>query len=270
MSDHTGLTAESYGRSLLAQFAGFEFDCDKFAFVDNAEKALTVAEKIEQANISGGRQAIVFSTLVKPELQAIIDENTGACVINLFNAFLEPIERSLGVSSAHTSGRFADVLGDSGYMRRLDAIDYAMTHDDGIRPDQYDAADVILVGVSRCGKTPTSLFLAINHSIHASNYPLTEDELTGEVLPEVLLAHKSKLVGLTIAPIKLSSIREKRRPGSKYSSANRCNKEVKIAEQMFQYSGIPYFDSTDTSIEELSGLIMGFMNTTDQTPGVCP
>jgi len=255
VSDRTGLTAESYGSSLLAQFSGFEFESVKYPFVDNEEQAMITAGAIDRVAIMSDYEPVVFSTLVEPDIQIII-ENTNACVINLFGTFLGPLEECLGEHSAHTLGKSQDVFGKSGYAKRLDAIDYALAHDDGIRPDQYDAADVILVGVSRSGKTPTSLLLAMNHSINACNYPLTEDELDKETLPDVLLKYRHKLVGLTITPVQLSNIREKRRPGSKYASLSYCKKEVKIAEDMFTRAAIPYFDTTDTSIEELAGSVI--------------
>ncbi len=255
VSDRTGLTAESYGSSLLAQFTGFEFENVKYPFVDNEEQAMITAGEIDRVAILCDYEPIVFSTLVNPEIQNII-EGTNTCVINLFGTFLGPLEECLGEESAHTLGKSQDVFGKVGYAKRLDAIDYALSHDDGVRPDQYDLADVILVGVSRSGKTPTSLLLAINHSIQACNYPLTEDELDKETLPEVLLKQRNKLVGLTIDPMQLSNIREKRRPGSKYASLNYCKKEVKIAEEMFKHANIKCFESTDTSIEELAGSII--------------
>jgi len=255
VSDRTGLTAESYGKSLLAQFPGFEFESVLHPFVDDAERAVAVAAAIDRAAADNEHQPVVFSTLVDEELQAIIGASD-ACVVNLFGTFLGPLENCLGVESAHTQGKSHDVLGDQRYMRRLDAIDFALTHDDGVRPDQYNEAQIILVGVSRSGKTPTSLYLALNHSLYACNYPLTAEELDAEKLPEVLLKWRDKLVGLTISPVQLSHIREKRRPGSRYASPAYCKREVRIAEQMFQQAGVPYFDSTDTSIEELAGAVM--------------
>jgi len=255
VSDRTGLTAEAYGSSLLSQFPETEFESIKHAFVDNEKQAKLSVTAINEAARAMKFQPIVFSTLVQTEIQNII-ENADACVISLFGTFIGPLELTLGEKSAHTLGRSQDVMGKLGYEKRLDAIDYALAHDDGVRPDQYEDAEVILVGVSRCGKTPTSLFLAMSHSINACNYPLTEDELGVDTLPDVLLKHREKIVGLTIKPGHLSSIREKRRPNSQYASLQYCKKEIKIAEAMFERGGIPFFDSTDISIEELAGSVM--------------
>lgn len=255
VSDRTGLTAESYGSSLLSQFPETEFESIKHAFVDNEKQARLSVAAINEAAKTTKLQPIVFSTLVQNEVQDII-EDADACVISLFGTFIDPLEKVLGQMSAHTLGRSQDVMGKVGYEKRLDAIDYALAHDDGVRPDQYEDAEVILVGVSRCGKTPTSLFLAMSHSISACNYPLTEDELEADTLPDLLLKHREKLVGLTIKPGDLSSIREKRRPNSRYASLQYCKKEIKVAEAMFDRAGIPFFDSSNISIEELAGSVM--------------
>jgi regulator of PEP synthase PpsR (kinase-PPPase family) len=255
ISDRTGLTAEAFGSSLLSQFPETEFEGIKHTFVDNVAQAKLSVAAIDEASRKNNIQSIVFSTLVEPAIQQII-ESADACVISLFSTFIGPLEETLNEKSAHTLGRSQDVIGKLGYEKRLDAIDYSLAHDDGIRPDQYDDAEVILVGVSRCGKTPTSLFLAMSYSIKACNYPLTEDELDADTLPDVLLKHRKKLIGLTIKAGQLSSIREKRRPGSKYASLQYCKNEIKIAEAMFQRASVPFFDSTDISIEELAGSVM--------------
>ncbi len=258
ISDRTGLTAESYGSSLLSQFPETEFESVKHTFVDNEDQAKLSATAINEASNKNNSKPIVFTTLTKPAIQDII-ERTDACVISLFGAFIEPLEMALGETSVRTLGRTQDVIGKLGYEKRLDAIDYALAHDDGVRPDQYDDAEIILVGVSRCGKTPTSLFLAMSHSIKISNYPLTEDELDTDDLPETLSTHQEKLIGLTINPGHLSSIREKRRPNSKYASLQHCKNEINIAEAMFKRANIPFFDSTNISIEELAGSVMKAM-----------
>jgi len=255
ISDRTGLTAEAYGSSLLSQFPGTEFESIKHTFVDNEDKAIASARAIDEMSQKNNIQPIVFTTLAEPAIQNII-ESADACVISLFGTFIEPLEMTLNEHSAHTLGCAQDIIGKPGYEKRLDAIDYALAHDDGIRPDQYDEAEIILVGVSRCGKTPTSLFLAMSHSIKTSNYPLTEDELNIDTLPDALLKHREKLIGLTIKPGQLSSIREKRRPNSQYASLQHCKNEIKIAEAMFKRADIPFFDSTRISIEELAGSVM--------------
>lgn len=255
VSDRTGLTAESYGKSLLAQFPDREFETRRYGFVDTPEKVAELAKRIAREQAEIGERLIVFSTLVEEQAQHLV-ESSGACVIDLFNTFIGPLEDELGTHSAHTLGMSHDVFGDTAYQRRLDAIDFSLAHDDGVRTDQYAEADVILVGVSRSGKTPTSLYLAMNFSIKACNYPLTDRELESDRLPESLRRWTRKLAGLTIDPEALNAIREKRRASDHYCAPDVCRREVQAAEALFRYAGIPVFDTTNTSIEELaSGII---------------
>ncbi len=239
----------------MAQFPGLRFDIFEYTFIDTAVKAQQVAEAISAAAGRQGDSPLVFTTLVEPQLQAIIAASN-ACIVDLFSTFIEPLEDCLGRESAHKQGLPDSLFGGRAYQQRLNAIDYAMAHDDGVRPDQYPEADVILVGVSRCGKTPTSLYLAMNFYIKAANYPLLERELETDELPLVLQPLRDKLVALTIQPLQLSSIREQRRPGSEYAALAVCQREVRRAESMFRYAGLPVFETTATSIEEIAGWIM--------------
>ena len=261
ISDRTGLAAETYGKSLLAQFPDKHFDYLRLPFVDSEEKALIACGEIDEASIRTGVEPIVFSTLVDPANQKII-ENCNGCVLGLFDTFIEPLEKCLGEESAHTLGLSEHIFKKPDYERRLDAIDYCLAHDDGVRPDQYDQADVIITGVSRCGKTPVSLYLAMNFSIKVANYPITDEELQNHQLPTALSAHKNRLIGLTINPIQLSHIRMNRRATEQYASLQVCQREVRSVEQLFRLAHIPVFDSTKTSIEELAGNIMQVLKTT--------
>lgn len=255
VSDRTGLTAETYGRSLLSQFPGFEFESQLFSFVDSEQKAQNVLWHIQKIHEMTGLEPIVFTTLVKPGVQKVISDSQ-ACVVDLFNTFIEPLEDCLGNESVHTLGMSQSVFGKQAYQNRLDAIDYAINHDDGVRPDQYSHADIILVGVSRCGKTPTSLYLAMNFFLKAANYPLTDQDLERDELPDLLRPLKDRLVALTIQPKQLSQIRQQRRPNSEYASLVVCQREVKAAEMMFRSAGLPVFDTTYTSIEEIAGWVI--------------
>jgi len=263
ISDRTGLTAESYGKSLLAQFPGLRFKRKTLSFIDNPEKAQLAAGELNQVAIREGVRPIVFTTLVDEESRALV-ESSGALVLNLLNTFIGPLEEELGRDSAHTLGNSHDIFGDQSYQRRLDAVDYALAHDDGVRPDQYDQSDVILVGVSRCGKTPTSLLLAMNFSLKACNYPLTDEELERDELPKRLKPWRSKIAGLSIDVRTLAAIRQKRRASSHYASESICRREVKAAERMFEQAGIPVFDTTNTSIEEIASSIIRALKLLDR------
>lgn len=267
VSDRTGLTAETYGKSLLAQFPDLEFVTVTLAFVDTTEKALQAREQINEVSLKSSLKPVVFSTLVDDNEQYII-ESSQACVINLFHTFVGPLENCFEMESAHRQGLSRTVFGDEGYLRRLDAIDYSLTHDDGLLPDQYQEADVILLGVSRCGKTPTSLYLAMNFSLKVSNYPLTGEDLEAETLPAFLLEQRHKLAGLTIKAVPLSRIRQKRRPDSDYASLQVCQYELEKARVLFEKSAVPVFDTTNTSIEEISGQVVRTMGLGRERTGV--
>ena len=250
VSDRTGKTAESIGESLLSQFDGIAFDDRTFAFVTNEEKAQLVAGSIQQEKIRTGKEPLVFSTLVNSELQSIITQ-TDACVISLFNSFIEPLEESLGTESSHTMGKPHEEYDDKDYKALIDAIDFTMKNDDGIATTHYDKADVILLGVSRTAKTPTCLCLALNFSIKAANYPLTDDDLDPHELPEFLKLHTEKIIGLTTKADQLSKIRQQRRSKSDYASLKKCQKEIKQAEELMGKAGIRLLDATAMSIEEI-------------------
>jgi len=255
ISDRTGLTASSYGRSLLAQFQGMRFSTRTIPFVDSPERAAAAAREIEECHAVTGQRAIVFSTLVDEAAQGRI-ERTGAFVLNLFQAFLAPLEGELAQSSVHAHGRPFRPQGDASHQRWLDAMEFALAHDDGIHPEHYDDADLILVGVSRSGKTPTALFLAMNFSLKVGNYPLTDADLEHEDLPAPLGPWRDKLVALTIEPEVLRTIREKRRASPQYAALSVCRREVRAAERIFRKAGLPVFDSTGISIEELAGSVL--------------
>ncbi|AFJ01528.1 hypothetical protein Q7C_351 [Methylophaga frappieri] len=239
----------------MAQFPDIEFETITLAFVDTREKAEDAREQINALSAQSEYQPFVFSTLVNDEAQFILEESDGY-VISLFHSFIGSMENFLGMPSSQKQGVSRISISDTTYQRRLDAIDYALTHDDGIRPDQYEEADVILVGVSRCGKTPTSLYLAMNFSLKVANYPLTVEDLEAEELPDYLLIHQQKLAGLTIKPVPLSRIRRQRRPDSNYSSLEICQAELAKAMSMFEKVSIPVFDTTNTSIEEISSRVV--------------
>jgi len=259
VSDGTGLTAEAYGQSLLAQFPELNFETMTMSFIDNKEKAREMCMEVDKAYERTGIKPVVFSTLVEISEQDEL-KKSNALVIDLFNTFLSPLEKVFSMPSAHTQGMSKAVMDKSKYQDRLDAIDYSLTHDDGVRTDQYNDADIIMVGVSRCGKTPTSLYLAMNFSLKACNYPLTNEDLEKDSLPDCLEKYRYKLVALTIKPVPLSRIRRKRCPDTKYASLYTCQNEVRIAKQLFLQSDIPIFDTTDTSIEEIASSIVRVMS----------
>jgi regulator of PEP synthase PpsR (kinase-PPPase family) len=254
ISDGTGITAETIGNSLLTQFTGTEFRTLRIPFVDTRDKALAAADEIRAAGLRSGLRPIVVNSAVDPELSALIVAS-GALMLDIFAPFIQPLEQELGVKRQPRMGRAHGMVDFAAYEARINATNYALTHDDGIDLD-YDEADLILVGVSRSGKTPTCLYLALHYGVKAANYPLTEDDLEGEGLPPRLRRHKRKLFGLTIDPVRLSHIRSERKPNSRYATLEQCKREVMLGEQLLRAENLPMLSTTHTSIEEISSKIL--------------
>jgi regulator of PEP synthase PpsR (kinase-PPPase family) len=255
VSDQTGVTVEALGHSLLSQFDSFEFKPVTVPFVDSVDKAQKLAETIRQRGKKDGVQPIVFTSLVQDDVRAILLD-AGGLVIDFFEAFLAPLERELGTKSLHEYGRGHGKLVDRSYALRIEATDFAVAMDDGHGARHYDQADLILIGVSRTGKTPTCLFLALQYSVFVANYPLAGDELENRVLPPNLQPYKDKLFGLTISPERLRQIRVERRPRGAYSSTQQVSFELRSAEALYKRYGIPYLDTTHSSIEEIAAKIL--------------
>jgi hypothetical protein len=225
-------------------------------FIDSADKAHQVVREINHTAEVEGRRPIVFITLVDREVLAIVKDLSKGLVLDLFNNFIEPLEAEFGMTSNHRVGRFSDVAKSQEYTDRIEAINYSLAHDDGQSAKNLESADVILVGVSRSGKTPTSLYLAMQHGIKAANYPLIPEDFERTRLPSALMHHKKKCFGLTIDPERLNQIRNERRPNSKYASLENCRYEVNEAEAMMRREGIAWLSSTHKSIEEIATTIL--------------
>lgn len=256
VSDGTGITAETLGHSLLAQFPDAHIRQAWVPFIDTLDKAFDCARAIREARQRDGVRPIVFSTLVNPETVACIHAED-ALFIDLFEQFIGPLEAELGVAPSHTVGRFHGITTSNTYKARMEAINYTMAHDDGIADARdLSEADVVLVGVSRSGKTPTSLYLAIQFGLKAANYPLIPEDFERNRLPGELQQYRKKLFGLTISPERLAQIRQERRPDSHYASLGNCRYEIAAAHKLMHRENIPCLDSTNKSIEEISALIM--------------
>jgi hypothetical protein len=253
ISDRTGITAENLGHSLLSQFEGIQIKRVRLPFLDSVEKARDALAQINETSLSDGQRPLIFSTLILPAVRNII-EQSDALFLDLFEMFIVPLEAELGISSSHAVGR--SHAADKNYSSRMDAVNYALNHDDGGITRDLHLADIILVGVSRCGKTPTSLYLAMQYGIYAANYPLVPEDFASEALPQVLKPLRSKLHGLTIRPERLHQIRTERSPNSNYAALENCQLEVKQAENLMRFANIPYLDVTTMSVEEIATTIL--------------
>ncbi|MEM7610199.1 MAG: pyruvate, water dikinase regulatory protein [Pseudomonadota bacterium] len=255
ISDQTGVTAETLGHSLLTQFATAEFRQVTVPFVDSPARAEELKRKINQAATNDEERPIVFSSLVHDDLREIIKTADGL-YLDIFDAFVGSLETELATTASHEAGRAHGMSDTDTYMKRIEATNYALANDDGGAIRNYEQADVILLGVSRSGKTPTCLYLALQYGVYAANFPLTEDEFESGTLPERLIANRKKLYGLTINPKRLQQIRKERRAAGRYASAQQVNFELRAAAALFNKYKIPYVDTTEFSIEEIASRIL--------------
>ena len=255
ISDGTGITSETFGHSLLVQFEQLRLREVRLPFIDTPDKAADAVRRIASQGAADGLRPVVFSTLVRSDINEIVRE-VDALFLDLFSSFVGPLEREFGVKSTHTMGRSHTAADTEQYSRRIGAINFSLAHDDGQSHTGLSKADVILVGVSRSGKTPTSLYLAMQHGIRAANYPLIPEDFERAQLPDVLYRFKHKLFGLSITPERLAEVRFERRPNSRYASLENCRYEVAQAESMMRREGIRWLSSTTKSIEEISATIL--------------
>jgi regulator of PEP synthase PpsR (kinase-PPPase family) len=255
ISDGTGITAETFGNAILAQFE-IKPRHVRLPFIDSVDKAHQAVRQINHTAEVEGKRPIVFTTLVNMEVLAVIKAQCNGMLLDMFGIFVAPLESELGIKSNHRVGRFSDASKSKEYDNRIEAINFSLAHDDGQSNRDLAGSDVILVGVSRSGKTPTSLYLAMQYGLKASNYPLIPEDFDRRQLPPALVPHRKKIFGLTIDPQRLSQIRNERRPNSAYASLPNCNHEIHEAEAMMRREGIRWLSTTTKSIEEIATTIL--------------
>jgi len=260
LSDSTGMTAENLGKSLLVQFPNIQFESVTKPFVDTTEKAQRIAQEINQEVQTASTRPIVIDTIVDTTISQVI-KRTNCFYIDIFSTFLEPLEKEFGVQSAHKVGHQSifeedTQVVDAAYMERIEAVHFALANDDGMHLHRYSEADIVLIGVSRTGKKPSSGYLGMQFGIKAANYPLIPDDLEGNEIPNALKDHTKKLFGLTIRPSRLAEIRNERKPNSQYASLRNCVDEIKLAETLYRQYKIPYIDTTQLSVEEISARML--------------
>lgn len=255
VSDRTGITAETLGHSLITQFDGLNFRQITLPFISTIDKAKAAVERINHIAREEGARPLIFSTMVDEQILDVLNQANGL-VLDFFATFIGPLEQELRLKSTHTAGKAHGVGNEAIYTARIDAMNFALANDDGVTTRNYDQADVVLVGVSRSGKTPTCLYLALQYGIYAANYPLTEEELGRDTLPDTVLQHRPKLFGLSIRPERLRQIRHERRPDSRYASEPQVRYEVQEAETLFRKYDLAFLDTTHSSIEEIATTIL--------------
>jgi len=256
ISDRTGITAEMLGNSLLSQFENFDFQRQTIPFVDTPDKIDAAVRQVNEMATREERPPIVFSSIVDEAMSATVRRDAKALTLDLFQIFIAPLEAELSAKSSHAAGRIHGIANSQDYFARMEAINFTQAHDDGAQTRDLEKAQVILVGVSRCGKTPTSLYLALQFGIRTANFPLTPDDFADRKLPASVLPHRDRLFGLTIDPDRLHVIREERRPNSKYAAIENCRYEVRECEDLMSREGIATLDTSAKSIEEIATTIV--------------
>lgn len=254
VSDHTGITAEIIGKSLLSQFPGEAFATESLPFVDTLDKAEDAAYQIRAAWKQSSLKPLVFSTMTDAASRATL-EATGALVMDVYGHFLGMMIGELGRPAVPVKGQSHSASDAGAYHSRIDAVNYSLAADDGLSAHKYDQADLILVGVSRCGKTPTSLYMAMQYGLKVANYPLTPENFERPGLPDSLRPYRDKLRGLTLKPERLAEIRSERRPNSQYAALATCRQELLLAERMLSEANITVLDSSTRSVEEIAALL---------------
>jgi regulator of PEP synthase PpsR (kinase-PPPase family) len=254
VSDGTGITTETLGHSLLTQFSGIDFVQMRVPFVDSPEKAAEAVEQINRASANDGAAAIVFISIMDDRTRAVFYSSNGI-TLDLFADFMETLEKTLGVARESTVGQAHGVANTERYEDRIEATNYTLSHDDGMSTS-YESAELVLVGISRTGKTPTCLYMALHFGVKAANYPLTQEDLENQRLPASLHRHTRKIAGLMIDADRLAQIRETRRAGSRYSSLKQCHWEVDAAESLLRTEGIDVLYTTHSSIEEIASRVL--------------
>ena len=255
VSDRTGITVDTLVHTLMTQFDDPPERRISLPFVDNQAKVIAAVQQINRAAEKDGVPPIVFSSLIDAGHREEL-KKCGGIVFDFFDAFLQPVSQVMGLRPKEAAGLSHGMGEPNQYDERVDAVNFALNYDDGVKLRNLEKADIILVGVSRSGKTPTCLYLAMHYGVRAANYPLTEEDFERHGLPEKLLEHRDRLFGLTISAERLQRIREERRPGSSYASLAVCRKELLEAENLFKANNIPYLESTSISIEEMAAAIL--------------
>lgn len=255
ISDGTAITAETLGHSLLAQFPHVTFDIHIIPYISSEAAATSVVEEINRIAERDGELPLVFDTLVDPYVRDIINTANGVN-LDVFEGLISKLTEVLGTSPTTLVGQTHAVTDSESYKARIDAVHFALDNDDGARTRHYDKADLILIGVSRSGKTPTSIYLSLQFGIRVANYPLTEEDLDDNRLPAVLKEHKHKLFGLMIDAERLVAIRSERKANSRYASFSQCQMELRAVEGIYISEGIKFLNVSEMSIEEISTRVL--------------
>jgi regulator of PEP synthase PpsR (kinase-PPPase family) len=253
LSDSTGISAETMGNALLIQVPGQRFDRRLIPFITSVEEARRVVTVLDAA-ADGPAPAIAFTTAAVEEIRLELAK-TRCPTIDFFDLHMQRVESILGVRGLHVASRLHGVGDIQRYNARMAAVEYAVEHDDGQSLRALDRADVILLAPSRCGKTRTTMYLALQHGVFVANYPLLPEDLDSDDLPRPVRHLQDRCFGITTTPARLAQVRHERRPHSEYASLAQCVRELRRAETLYRSHDIPFINSSAKSVEEMSTVI---------------
>ena len=255
VSDSTGETLDRIFLSLKSQFENFEYEKKEFAFVRTEQQIDKIIKECNEVESS-----LILYTIVETKLAKYISnqsqKNNVPCFGILGNLILS-FSKLLNQKAIHKPS--AQHVLDEDYYKRIEAIQFTMSHDDGKRVDDINSADVILLGVSRTSKTPTAIYLA-NKGFKTSNIPLVNENSIPQILkdrPKI-----SCIVGLSTEPERLVDIRKNRMSSLKenenksYTDLEKIKKEVNDAKGTFRKYGWPTIDVTRKSVEETAASVI--------------
>ncbi len=254
LSDSTGISAETMGNALLIQFPNLRFERKLIPFISTVEEARKVVAILDKA-AAGPMTPLAFSTTALTDIREELHKSV-CPLIDFFDLHMSRVESILGVTGMRVAARLHGISDIQRYNTRMQAVEYAIEHDDGQSMRALDKADVILLGPSRCGKTPTTMYLALQHGVFVANYPLVEEDFVSAELPRPVRNLRDRCFGLTTTPARLSQVRNERRPNSRYASLEQCSYELRQAEAMFRTHRIPVVNSSAKSVEEMSTVIL--------------
>lgn len=264
LSDSTGISAETMGNALLIQFPQLRFERRLIPFITTPEEARRVVEVLDEA-ADGPVTPIAFTTAATDEIRQVL--NTTRCpMIDFFELHISRVESIFGTPAARVAAQLHGVGDVKRYNARMAAIEYSIEHDDGQSVRAMDKADLVLIAPSRCGKTPTTMYLALQHGLFVANYPLVEEDLQSNDLPAPVKHLRERCIGLIATPARLCEVRQQRRPNSRYASLEKCTDELRQAKAMYAINGIPVIDSTTKSVEEMSTLIIQTLSARSSAP----
>lgn len=254
LSDSTGISAETMGNALLIQFPDLVFERTTIPFIGTVEAAREVVAILDEA-MDGPVTPLAFTTAAEDHIRHELLQ-TRAPIIDLFDSHMERVEEVLGHRGVREASRLHGVGDIKRYNTRMAAVEFTIEHDDGQSLRALDRADVVLIAPSRCGKTPTSMYLALQHGLFVANYPLVDEDLESHELPRPVRELADRCFGITTTVERLSRVRNERRPGSRYAEPAQVRWELRQAGALYAANGIPVIDSSTKSVEEMAALVL--------------